>query len=61
MRICIACGMQMKSVSEVAMNDTAKDYCVHLTASFTVIIALLRTLSRHLLDLIALLLSATFR
>ena len=26
---CIACGMPMKDVSEFAMNDVTKDYCVH--------------------------------
>lgn len=29
MKICIACGMPMKDVSEFAMNDTGKDYCVY--------------------------------
>ncbi len=60
MRICIACGMPMNSVSEVAMNDTAKEYCVHLTASFTVIIALLRTLSRHFIVLDAVVVKCNF-
>ncbi len=26
---CISCGMPMKTPSEFAMNDTAKDYCAH--------------------------------
>ena len=29
MNACIACGMPMKNVSEFAMNDTSKDYCIH--------------------------------
>lgn len=29
MKTCIACGMPMDDVSEFAMNDTSKDYCVH--------------------------------
>ena len=29
MKTCIACGMPMKDVSEYAMNDPEKDYCVH--------------------------------
>jgi hypothetical protein len=28
-KICIACGMPMKSSSEFAMGDTSKDYCTH--------------------------------
>ena len=26
---CIACGMPMKEISDFAMNDPAKDYCIH--------------------------------
>lgn len=26
---CIACGMPMKDLSEFAMGDAGKDYCVH--------------------------------
>ena len=29
MKMCIACGMPMKEISEFAMNDKTKDYCVH--------------------------------
>ena len=29
MKICIACGMPMKSIEEHAMSDTRKDYCIH--------------------------------
>ncbi len=29
MKICIACGMPMKDISEFVMNDTSKDYCVY--------------------------------
>ena len=26
---CIACGMPMKEITDFAMHDEAKDYCVH--------------------------------
>ena len=26
---CIACGMPMRNPDDFALNDTAKDYCVH--------------------------------
>jgi hypothetical protein len=29
LKICIACGMPMKNITEFAMNDSSKDYCVH--------------------------------
>ncbi|WP_353097642.1 zinc ribbon domain-containing protein [Tissierella praeacuta] len=29
MKICIACGMPMNEISEFAMNDISKDYCLH--------------------------------
>ncbi|ATW25725.1 zinc ribbon domain-containing protein [Candidatus Formimonas warabiya] len=29
MKTCIACGMPMEAVSDYAMGDTDKDYCVH--------------------------------
>lgn len=29
MKICIACGMPMKSKEEFAMGDERKDYCIH--------------------------------
>ncbi|NLK36648.1 MAG: AraC family transcriptional regulator [Epulopiscium sp.] len=29
MKICIACGMPMKELSDFAGEDTSKDYCVH--------------------------------
>lgn len=29
MKTCIACGMPMIEVSDYAMNDTSKDYCVY--------------------------------
>lgn len=29
MKTCIACGMPMNEISEFAMNDPSKDYCVH--------------------------------
>lgn len=29
MKTCIACGMPMNDISEFAMNDPSKDYCVH--------------------------------
>lgn len=29
MKKCIACGMPMKEVSEYALGDMNKDYCVH--------------------------------
>ncbi|MEO3944636.1 zinc ribbon domain-containing protein [Gorillibacterium sp. CAU 1737] len=29
MKICIACGMPMKSLSDYAMEDEKKDYCRH--------------------------------
>lgn len=29
MKICIACGMPMKEVSDFAGGDTTKDYCIH--------------------------------
>ncbi len=29
MKICIACGMPMNDISEFAMNDISKDYCMH--------------------------------
>lgn len=29
MKICIACGMPMKTKTEFAMGDEKKDYCVH--------------------------------
>ena len=28
-KICIACGMPMKSPAEFAMGDTSKDYCTN--------------------------------
>ena len=28
-KICIACGMPMKEISDYAMNDKTKNYCVH--------------------------------
>ena len=28
-KICIACGMPMKEISDFAMNDPTKDYCIH--------------------------------
>jgi len=28
-KICIACGMPMKDLSDFAMKDEAKDYCIH--------------------------------
>lgn len=29
MKTCIACGMPMKELSDYAMGDEKKDYCVH--------------------------------
>ncbi|MNI06610.1 putative zinc ribbon domain protein [compost metagenome] len=29
MKICIACGMPMNDITEFAMNDSSKDYCIH--------------------------------
>ena len=29
MKNCIACGMPMKDISEFAMNDVTKDYCIY--------------------------------
>lgn len=29
MKTCIACGMPMKNISDFAMNDESKDYCLH--------------------------------
>ena len=29
MKICIACGMPMKEISDFPGHDTHKDYCVH--------------------------------
>lgn len=29
MKICIACGMPMKTKTDFAMEDEKKDYCVH--------------------------------
>ena len=29
MKTCISCGMPMKEVSDFAMSDTSKDYCIH--------------------------------
>lgn len=29
MKICIACGMPMKNLSDFAMGDVEKDYCIH--------------------------------
>ncbi|MBM7869013.1 hypothetical protein JOC70_000482 [Clostridium pascui] len=29
MKICIACGMPMKTKTDFAMGDEEKDYCVH--------------------------------
>lgn len=29
MKTCIACGMPMKDVSEFALSDASKDYCIH--------------------------------
>ncbi len=29
MKTCIACGMPMKEISQFAMNDESKDYCIH--------------------------------
>lgn len=29
MKTCIACGMPMKDISEFAMHDSSKDYCVY--------------------------------
>ena len=28
-KTCIACGMPMKEISDFAMNDDTKNYCVH--------------------------------
>ncbi|GHV44395.1 AraC family transcriptional regulator [Clostridia bacterium] len=33
MKTCIACGMPMKEISEFAMKDVTKDYCVHCAKS----------------------------
>ena len=30
---CIACGMPMKDISEFAMNDITKNYCIYCTRS----------------------------
>ncbi|MDD3173033.1 MAG: zinc ribbon domain-containing protein [Herbinix sp.] len=29
MKICIACGMPMESISDYAANDPSRDYCIH--------------------------------
>lgn len=29
MKVCIACGMPMKTSDEFAMGDTEKEYCIH--------------------------------
>ena len=29
MKLCVACGMPMKTAADFAMGDTEKDYCVH--------------------------------
>lgn len=29
MKTCIACGMPMENLSDFAMNDPGKEYCVH--------------------------------
>lgn len=29
MKVCIACGMPMKEVSDFSGGDTNKDYCIH--------------------------------
>ena len=29
MKICIACGMPMKEVTDFACGDTSKNYCIH--------------------------------
>jgi len=31
MKMCIACGMPMKTQADFAMEDETKDYCVHCT------------------------------
>lgn len=33
MKTCIACGMPMNDVSDFALRDTSKEYCVHCTHS----------------------------